>query len=78
MTLFCFNEEGAYIHGSLYLLIYIVPFYYVFFAAAVLVKNQVFFNIKQKLSIGAYIVMCLPGPFMQEGKKWSEVSSRKI
>ena len=63
--LFSFNEEGEYIHGSLYLLIYIVPLYYLFLSAVVLVKNQGFFNTKQKLSFGTYIVMCLLGPVMQ-------------
>ncbi len=63
--LFSFNEAGEYIHGSLYLFIYIVPLYYIFFSAVVLIKNQRFFKIKQKISIGVYIFMCLLGPVMQ-------------
>lgn len=63
--LFSFNEEGEYIHGSLYLLIYIAPLYYLLFSTIVLIRNQRFFNAKQKLSIGIYIVMCLLGPIMQ-------------
>ena len=63
--LFSFNEDGEYIHGSLYLTVYIIPLYYVLFSAAVLTKNQRFFKPKQKLSIGVYIIMCLLGPIMQ-------------
>ena len=63
--LFSFNEAGEYIHGSLYLFVYIVPFYYVFFSVIVLVKNQRFFKTKQKISIGVYIFMCLLGPVLQ-------------
>ncbi len=63
--LFSFNEKGEYIHGSLYLFVYVVPFYYVVFATIVLIRNQKFFKVKQKISIGAYIIMCLVGPVMQ-------------
>ncbi|MCM1539187.1 MAG: HD-GYP domain-containing protein [bacterium] len=63
--LFRFNEEGDYIHGTLYLLVYIIPLYYVVFSAAVLIKNQSFFKTKQKISIGAYIILCFLGPVMQ-------------
>lgn len=63
--LFSFNEEGEYIHGILYLFIYIVPLYYLFLSAVVLIKNKGYFNIKQKLSIGIYIIMCLLGPVVQ-------------
>ncbi len=63
--LFSFNGEGEYIHGSLYLFVYIVPLYYVLFSTAVLFKNKSFFQAKQKLSIGVYILMCLLGPAMQ-------------
>ncbi|MBD5525785.1 MAG: HD-GYP domain-containing protein [Lachnospiraceae bacterium] len=63
--IFSFNEQGEYVHGSLYLLVYIVPFYYIVFTTVVLIKNQSFFKVKQKVSIGAYIIMCLLGPILQ-------------
>lgn len=63
--LFTFNDKGEYIHGSMYVFVYIVPLYYVVFAAAVLVKNQRYFKRKQKISISVYIFMCLAGPIMQ-------------
>lgn len=63
--LFTFNNKGEYVHGALYLLVYIVPFYYVLFAVLVLVKNHRFFKTKQKVSIGIYILMCIIGPVLQ-------------
>ncbi|MCM1144544.1 MAG: HD-GYP domain-containing protein [Blautia sp.] len=63
--LFSFNEAGEYLHGTLYILVYIVPLYYVFFSTVVLIKNQSFFKTKQKFSIGVYVVMCLVGPILQ-------------
>ena len=43
--IFSFNEQGEYVHGSLYLLVYIVPFYYIVFTTVVLIKNQSFFKV---------------------------------
>lgn len=63
--LFQFNAGGEYVRGNLYLLVYIVPLYYILFSAGVLVKKHKFFEIKQKFSIGAYIFMCLLGPVIQ-------------
>ncbi|MDE6210323.1 MAG: HD-GYP domain-containing protein [Lachnospiraceae bacterium] len=63
--LFSINEKGEYIHGSLYLLVYIIPLYFVLFSTVVLIKNQRFFKVKQKISISVYIIMCLLGPIMQ-------------
>lgn len=63
--LFYFNAGGEYIHGKLYLLVYIVPLYYIVFSAGVMVKNHYFFQKKQKVSIGVYIFMCLMGPIVQ-------------
>ena len=37
--LFSFNAEGEYIHGSFYLLVYVLPIYYVAYSTAVLVKT---------------------------------------
>ena len=62
---FRFNEEGEYIHGSLYLLVYIIPLYYIMLSVIVLLKNRRFFKMKQKISISVYIIMCLLGPVMQ-------------
>lgn len=63
--MFDFDGEGRYIHGSIYLLVYIVPIYYICFAAGVLIRKRNMFKRKQKLSIGVYIFMCVFGPVVQ-------------
>lgn len=63
--LFTFNTNGEYVHGRLYLLVYIIPLYYVLFSVVVLMRNQRFFKTKQKISISVYIIMCFVGPIMQ-------------
>lgn len=63
--IFGFNEAGEYMHGSLYLLVYIIPLYYLLFSMIVLIRNQRFFKTKQKVSIAVYMIMCLLGPVLQ-------------
>lgn len=63
--LFRFNEEGEYIHGSIYLLVYLVPIYYVAYSTVVLVKNHVYFKVRQKIAISTYMITCILGPVLQ-------------
>lgn len=63
--LFSFNGEGEYVHGNLYLLVYLAPIYYVAVSTAVLAKNHNFFNLRQKLSISIYMATCIFGPVLQ-------------
>lgn len=63
--LFFFNGEGEYVHGSLYLLVYLAPIYYVAVSTVVLAKNRRFFNLRQQLSISVYMATCILGPVLQ-------------
>ncbi|MCM1558170.1 MAG: HD-GYP domain-containing protein [Butyrivibrio sp.] len=63
--IFGFNESGEYIHGNLYVLVYLVPLYYICCAACVLFKNRKLFGKKQLYSIGAYIILAMIGPLLQ-------------
>lgn len=63
--LFHFNGQGEYVHGSLYLVVYLVPIYYVAVSTAVLAKNHSFFNVRQKWSISIYMITCILGPVLQ-------------
>lgn len=63
--LFRFDAEGRYLHGNLYLLVYLVPIYYVILSTAVLAKNHKLFNTRQKLSISIYMITSLLGPILQ-------------
>lgn len=64
-VIFRFDENGRYIHGKLYLLVYIVPIYFICFAAGILLSKRKLFKRKQKVSIGVYIFMCVFGPLIQ-------------
>ncbi|MCM1046610.1 MAG: HD-GYP domain-containing protein [Candidatus Gastranaerophilales bacterium] len=63
--IFGFDQNGTYTHGSLYLLVYIVPVYYILCSAYILFKNRKQFRKKQFFSIIAYIVLCILGPVLQ-------------
>lgn len=63
--IFRFDENGRYIHGNIYLLVYLVPIYFICFAAGVLLNKRKLFKRKQKVSIGVYILMCVLGPLIQ-------------
>lgn len=63
--IFSFDEDGRYIHGKIYLLVYIVPIYYTCFAASVLIRKRSMFKRKQQFSIGVYLFMCVLGPLIQ-------------
>lgn len=63
--IFRFNEDGEYVHGPLYMLVYLVPLYYIGCSAYKLFKNRHLFRKKQLLSIGSYIILCIFGPLIQ-------------
>lgn len=62
---FSFNENGEYIHGDLYLLVYAVPLYYICYALGVMLRHRRMFKTKQMVSGIVYIVMAALGPLMQ-------------
>lgn len=63
--LFSFDDEGNYIHGSLYFAVYLVPVVYILFSLWELIKNYRKFKKRQGISIGIYIFMALFGPLLQ-------------
>lgn len=63
--IFGFDENGEYVHGKLYVLVYLVPLYYICRAAYVLFRNLNQFKKKQTFSISAYIILCILGPLIQ-------------
>lgn len=63
--IFGFNENGEYIHGKLYVLVYFVPLYYLCVATYVLCRNLNQFKKKQIFSISVYILLCMFGPLIQ-------------
>lgn len=63
--IFGFNENGEYVHGVIYLLVYAVPLYYTCISAYILLKNRNQFKKKQVFSIIAYMICLLLGVLLQ-------------
>ncbi|MCM1182598.1 MAG: HD-GYP domain-containing protein [Roseburia sp.] len=63
--IFSFSKDGAYTHGTLYILVYLVPLYYIGCSAYILFRNRSLFRKKQLFSIIAYIVLAMLGPLIQ-------------
>lgn len=62
---FYFDEQGVYVHGPLYMLVYIVPYYYILCSAVILFRHYKEFEVKQRRSIIAFLVFGLAGPVAQ-------------
>lgn len=63
--IFDFNEKGEYVHGCIYLTVYVVPIYYILFSALILFKNHKQFKKKQIFSITAYMALVFLGSLLQ-------------
>ncbi|MCI8669310.1 MAG: response regulator [Lachnospiraceae bacterium] len=63
--IFSFHGDGAYIHGKLYLIVYILPLYYILYSGGILLHNRSVFHFKQMVSIGIFIILALAGPVLQ-------------
>ena len=64
-VIFNFDAEGRYLHGPLYLLVYLMPFFYIFYSGCIMVQNRKVFKSKQKACIGAFISLGILGPLLQ-------------
>lgn len=62
---FYFNSDGEYIHGKLYIIVYVAPLYFLLFSAGVLIRNRKVFMLKQKFSAGIFIILAAAGPILQ-------------
>ena len=63
--IFSIGPEGEYLHGILYLLVYIVPYYFIGCSAYVLLYNLEKFQVWQKVSIFLYLILVFVGPVLQ-------------
>lgn len=63
--IFSMNPAGEYIHGMLYLMVYIVPYYFIACSAYVLLYHFKKFRTWQKVSIILYLVLAMAGPVLQ-------------
>lgn len=63
--LFQFDVHGKYIHGSLYVIVFLVPLYYMLVTLFIYIRNQECFALKQKISTIAFIVLTIIGSILQ-------------
>ena len=63
--IFSFSEEGLYVHGPLYLVIYILPYYYIMCSGMILICNFQRFRPWQRISIVFYLILEISGPLLQ-------------
>lgn len=63
--LFFFNEQKEYVHGSLYLCVYIIPLYFIAVTFFVFLRNQKCFTFMQQVSILFFIILAMIGSVLQ-------------
>lgn len=63
--IFSIDADGIYTHGTLYLLVYLVPYYFIGCSAYVLLGKMKTFQMWQRISIILYLVLALLGPVIQ-------------
>jgi signal transduction histidine kinase len=63
--IFSFQPGKGYTHGILYLMVYIIPFYFITCSSVFLVRNFGQFTKKKKVSIILYILIGFSGPILQ-------------
>lgn len=63
--IFSMGPKGEYLHGPLYLLVYIVVYYFIGCSAFVLLRNLGKFEAWQKISVIFYLVLTISGPTLQ-------------
>ena len=63
--IFSMGPEGEYVHGVLYILVYIVPYYFIACSAYVLLYHLKKFQTRQKASVILYLILAFIGPVLQ-------------
>lgn len=62
---FYFDDMDVYTHGKIYVIVYIIPIYYLIFVTSILVMNWSRFKRKQQVSIVFFVVIMAMGPLVQ-------------
>lgn len=62
---FYFDGEGVYTHGKIYIIVYILPLYYLIFSTLMLVRHWERFKAKQQISIIFFVFSVAIGPILQ-------------
>jgi len=64
-AIFYFDSNRKYTHGFLYLLIYIVPLYFMIYSLVELCQYRRYFRRNQFISIVGFVLCAISGPFLQ-------------
>lgn len=62
---FEFNEQGQYVHGPVYILIFAMPYVFFFSVAVLMFRSARHFSRRQRISIILYVVVGAVGPILQ-------------
>lgn len=63
--IFSFTDEGTYVTGSIYLITYAVPFYFIICSAVIFICNFKRFGIWRRISIIIFLIFQVSGAFLQ-------------
>lgn len=64
-VMFMFSPEGEYLKGPLFLVGFYVPFYYVFYSAAVLIKNIKSYSRNSVVFVLTFVILLILGNILQ-------------
>ncbi len=62
---FFMNEADGYVHGKYYLVVYLMPFYFIACSAVIMISSFKHFERQQRISVIIYIVLAVSGPLAQ-------------
>lgn len=62
---FSISADEGYVHGQVYLTVYVVPLYLILCSGVILVRNFPKFRMWQKISIMVYLILGISGPALQ-------------
>lgn len=63
--LFSFSDSGEYVHETLYILVYIIPIYYILSSGLLLLKDKKTLRKKQRYTIFIFCALAILGPVVQ-------------
>ncbi len=63
--IFSISPDGRYVHGALYIMVYVLPYYLLGCSAYVLLAQLRKFHIWQKISVILYLLLVFAGPVLQ-------------
>lgn len=63
--IFSMSPNDEYVHGTLYILVYAMPYYFISCSAYVLLARFRKFHVWQRISVGLYLLLVFAGPVLQ-------------